>query len=306
MSKHLKLKDLNILNVGLTTRCFANCEFCSRNFPYFDKTEIIDLDINLLQRVLDYRVINIINKIVLCGSFGEPTLYPHLLKLIDHLYVNGKHIFLLIKSNGATHDEVWWKDLAKKMKFFKESYVIFGIDGIDNETHTLHRKGTRYDTIINNMKSFIEGGGNAIWQFILFKHNNHQVDEAKKISKKLCCKSFNLIPSHSYDETLMKSKKNLVKTTTCGYLKLNSISIDCEGNVSPCCNFRPKKSRAKGEKIMWNDMLTMIQYIKDKDKLNLYKSTLEEALKSNFFDHLFVKNQFKKIKMCQVCQNIGK
>ena len=33
------------------------------------------------------------------------------------------------------------------------------------------------------MRAFIDGGGRAIWKFVTFKWNEHQVEQAKRISR---------------------------------------------------------------------------------------------------------------------------
>jgi hypothetical protein len=41
-----------------------------------------------------------------------------------------------------------------------------------------------------NVQAFINAGGRAEWDYLIFKHNEHQIDEAKDLSKKLGFYSF--------------------------------------------------------------------------------------------------------------------
>ena len=43
----------------------------------------------------------------------------------------------------------------------------------------------KFNKVIENAKSYIDAGGRAQWNFIVFKHNEHQVEEAKELSKQL-------------------------------------------------------------------------------------------------------------------------
>ena len=36
---------------------------------------------------------------------------------------------------------------------------------------------------MENVNAFISAGGTAYWKFLIFKHNEHQVEEAKKLSE---------------------------------------------------------------------------------------------------------------------------
>jgi MoaA/NifB/PqqE/SkfB family radical SAM enzyme len=42
------------------------------------------------------------------------------------------------------------------------------------------------------MESFIAAGGHAEWDFIVFRHNEHQVEEARKLSKQMGFKAFHV------------------------------------------------------------------------------------------------------------------
>ena len=42
----------------------------------------------------------------------------------------------------------------------------------------------------DDMKSFIGAGGAAQWEYLVFKHNQHQVDDAKKLAIELGFKGF--------------------------------------------------------------------------------------------------------------------
>lgn len=76
------------------------------------------------------------------------------------------------------HSTDWWKRLAKSIK---NGYVIFGIDGI-GKTNSIYRIGTEYDKVIENAKAFIKTGGKAKWDFIAFKHNENEIEQAKILS----------------------------------------------------------------------------------------------------------------------------
>jgi hypothetical protein len=43
----------------------------------------------------------------------------------------------------------------------------------------------RYDTVIRNAQAFIDAGGRAQWNFIVFEHNQHQIELARRLSDDL-------------------------------------------------------------------------------------------------------------------------
>jgi MoaA/NifB/PqqE/SkfB family radical SAM enzyme len=68
--------------------------------------------------------------------------------------------------------------------------IDFGIDGLADTLH-LYRKNVKYSKVIENATAFITAGGRAQWNFIVFKHNEHQIETVKRLGKEL--KFFNVL-----------------------------------------------------------------------------------------------------------------
>lgn len=83
----------------------------------------------------------------------------------------------------------------------KKGKVIFGIDGLKDTNH-INRRGTAFAHIIRNAKAFIQAGGRAQWDFIVFKHNEHQVEQAKKLSKQFGFEIFSIKRSNRFYKVL--------------------------------------------------------------------------------------------------------
>jgi MoaA/NifB/PqqE/SkfB family radical SAM enzyme len=156
-------------------------------------------------------------------------------------------------TNGSARNIHWWKKLAKyKVK------VTFGIDGLE-DTHKLYRISTNWNTIIKNAESFIKAGGEAEWHMLVFKHNEHQIEECRALSHKLEFKKFTTKHTsrfkdnkfHVLDETgktvniLYPTKLSTSHTVNvlsvlpaeiqCKAKKYSQLYISADGGVSPCC-----------------------------------------------------------------------
>jgi MoaA/NifB/PqqE/SkfB family radical SAM enzyme len=55
------------------------------------------------------------------------------------------------------------------------------VDGLRDTNH-LYRQGVVWDNVERNMKAFIAAGGRARWDFIIFGHNEHQIDQAEALA----------------------------------------------------------------------------------------------------------------------------
>lgn len=119
-----------------------------------------------------------------CGVHGEPFLNPETLQIYEHFRRHRHDIILGGHTNGGIQNPDFWKDLAKIA-----SKINFSIDGLEDTNH-LYRRQVNWDRVIENANSFISSGGYAIWNFLVFKHNEHQIQEAQSLAKKLGFKQF--------------------------------------------------------------------------------------------------------------------
>jgi sulfatase maturation enzyme AslB (radical SAM superfamily) len=99
-------------------------------------------------------------------------------------------------TNGSIRSSAWWQQLAQKN--YSNLQVVFSIDGLEDVNH-LYRIGLNYKNIMDNVQSFISNGGHATWKFILFHHNEHQLDQICKLSRQLGFEQFIFTPCRSGD-----------------------------------------------------------------------------------------------------------
>jgi sulfatase maturation enzyme AslB (radical SAM superfamily) len=85
-------------------------------------------------------------------------------------------------------EEFWFK-MGQLFKDKKHWDIVFSIDGLEDTNH-LYRRGVEWTKLMNNLTAFIKGGGVAIWEYLIFKHNEHQVDQARQLSVDLGFKEF--------------------------------------------------------------------------------------------------------------------
>jgi sulfatase maturation enzyme AslB (radical SAM superfamily) len=90
-------------------------------------------------------------------------------------------------TNGSMKRPEWWAELARTI--VRKGYVIFGLDGLEDTNH-LYRQGTVWSKIMENVQAFIAAGGRARWDFIVFAHNEHQVEQAEQLSKDMGFEKF--------------------------------------------------------------------------------------------------------------------
>ena len=106
-----------------------------------------------------------------------------------------------VATNGSTRTSKFWEELGKR-----KVSVFFGVDGIDQESLEKYRVGSNFKKVQKNWRAFINAGGKATWQFIIFDHNKHLIDQAKQMSKDEGFAKFRTIYSHRTDSGEVKKK----------------------------------------------------------------------------------------------------
>jgi sulfatase maturation enzyme AslB (radical SAM superfamily) len=163
-----------------------------------------------------------------------------------------------LHTNGSLGTKETWTKLGELLNG-KGRFVKFAIDGLA-DTNAIYRRGVSWQKVMENAQHFISAGGRAVWKFIVFEHNKHQVEEARKLSQELGFVRFeeqkNYSPeSEPYlpeEEALrlaaLNSKEEPLKLEEgsdeesnnnmeifCDAKKEQSIFMDFEGQVWPCC-----------------------------------------------------------------------
>jgi MoaA/NifB/PqqE/SkfB family radical SAM enzyme len=92
-----------------------------------------------------------------------------------------------MNTNAGAKNEEWWRQLAEV--FGRMGAVIFSVDGLRDTNH-LYRQGVVWDNVERNMRAFIDAGGRARWDYLIFEHNQHQVEEAEALANEWGCEKF--------------------------------------------------------------------------------------------------------------------
>ena len=116
----------------------------------------------------------------MCGNLGDPIVAKDTLEIFKYFRRHNPDMWLSMNTNAGAREETWWAELAKV--FGRKGAVIFSVDGLEDTNH-LYRQGVNWKIVERSMDAFIEAGGRARWDFLVFEHNQHQVEEAEALSK---------------------------------------------------------------------------------------------------------------------------
>jgi sulfatase maturation enzyme AslB (radical SAM superfamily) len=244
------------LQVENTTKCNAWCPGCGRNkggFGLADNLVIEDLDLTRFRQVLE--MFPNLETIQFCATYGD-AIAAH--NIIDHVQLAKQYAKKIhIHTHGGIRNPKWWAQFAEILKDINHE-VWFAIDGLAG-VHEIYRQGTNFDNTLNNAKEFINAGGHAVWQFIPFAHNEHQIKDCMRLSQKLGFRRFKFVHTvhekfqgrhYQTGEPVDFQPWSGSKTTNpyqlildrtsltvadCRHVSQNSVYLNANGLLSPCC-----------------------------------------------------------------------
>lgn len=201
----IQYENLRQIHVELSSNCNAACPNCPRNveggfeIPWLDKTTF---SLGDFQQVFPGELLARLHRVLLCGNYGDPALCVDAPEIIQYIHTFNSHVSVRMHSNGGIRSTEWWANLAKSMT--PNDVMIFSIDGLEDTNH-LYRRNVRFDRLMENSKAFIAAGGHAIWEFLIFAHNEHQIETARAMSIEMGFKAF--VPKKAFGFEFLGSSR---------------------------------------------------------------------------------------------------
>jgi MoaA/NifB/PqqE/SkfB family radical SAM enzyme len=257
------------------------------------------------------KLVSRLKRFTSCGNLGDGSMNPECLEIYEWLRAVNPNINLQLHSNGGARTTEFWREMAKI-----NVSVTFAMDGLEDTNH-LYRRNVQWSKLMNNVESFIDAGGSASWAMLIFKHNEHQIDDCRILSQELGFKNFGVQQSSRWaDFDHIGNWRELEKMPVDEYFlekssQLQSLRIGSGGNSQKINitkdDFTTKKIDCKSHDTKHNHIeiylaangdvspccwlgdLTQHEsknIIKDYNKVNLHHSSLEEILNGAYFREL--------------------
>lgn len=234
-----RFQNVKIIHFEPTTNCNAACPQCLRTRTSFEPNELSVDDVKVL---FPPEVVKQLEKIYMCGNYGDPASARQAIEMYEYFRECNPNIILGMNTNGGIRSPDWWRRLAKVMPN-PNDYVVFSIDGLE-DTNDIYRKNVRWSKIMENAKAFIDAGGNAHWDMLVFEHNKHQIDTAYNLAKQMNFKWFRAKVSRRFQRFPVEGitaplefhdHRVFEGNIECSAMKENSIYVDASGRAYPCC-----------------------------------------------------------------------
>ncbi|NLB35263.1 MAG: radical SAM protein [Elusimicrobia bacterium] len=230
--------------------CNLRCPFCPTGQKRGTRPEKL-LELSLFKKIMDSLGPYLIHMDLV--NWGEPLMNPDVFSMIEYAKTYGIHI--KIDTNATLLNE----KAAEKIVKSGLDKIILSIDGASEETYPIYRKGGSFKEVYENAKNLVAakkaaGSSTPIieWQFLVFRHNQHEMDLARTLAAEAGVDEINFTPPYAGDPAWLSdiepfggqhydvdeesvSFKRQSPDMLCNWL-WDGIAVNADGSVSACCS----------------------------------------------------------------------
>lgn len=238
------------LEIEPTTSCNLRCPQCPSGLREFSRNTGM-LDFPLYKKVIDEVHEDLVYLILYFQ--GEPFLNKKFLDFVR--YAASKNIYTATSSNAHYFTD----EMAKATIESGLDRLIISIDGTTQETYGKYRIGGNLEKVMEGTRNLVKWKKklgrttpHIIWQFIAFRHNEHQIPEIKRLAREIGVDELGIKTAQIYDyqtsDEFIPTNEELsrYKKTEDGYQIKNKLLNQCwrlwkgsvitwDGLVVPCC-----------------------------------------------------------------------
>lgn len=242
-------KPLSI-SIEPTTSCNLRCPQCPSGLRSFTRdTGMLDQETN--QRIIDELSPQL--SYITYYFQGEPYLNPEFLDMVK--YASSKNIYTTTSSNA----HYFTPENCRKTIESGLGTLIISLDGITQESYAKYRIGGNLHKVLEGTRNMMtakkQSGANhpyVIWQFIVFSHNEQELDDLKKLAAEYEVDELKIKTAQIYDfekgHELMPSDEKYSRYVLDknGYRLRHNLMNHCwrmwqgcvftwDGDAVPCC-----------------------------------------------------------------------
>ncbi len=145
-------------------------------------------------------------------NWGEPLLHKDIFEMIK--YARSKNLSTVMSSNLSIKKP----ELMDQLVDSGLEELTLSIDGVTQDVYEKYRVRGDLALVFDNVRRLLavrEARGSALpvieWQFIVFKHNEHQIEAAKAMAQELGVDLIRFIPSGLPFDATVERKRDLAK-----------------------------------------------------------------------------------------------
>jgi len=166
-------------NMEITNRCTLACPCCARTDNDWVKANLADISLEVLEHTFPLSRKKSFEglRVNLCGTYGDCIYHRRFHEVLTYLKKAG--IGVSVETNGSHRKMDWWRKTCDILT--DDDMITFSVDGLADTNH-IYRVNARWKDIEQAMR-YCAKRVTVDWKFIVFRHNEHQLDEARLLAE---------------------------------------------------------------------------------------------------------------------------
>ena len=164
--------------LDLSTYCNAACPQCHRTdangLGKIGWLPNVQWSFEQFRQAFPIETMMHIHRFDICGTWGDPMMNKDIWKILEYI-IKGSDCWIVINTNGSIRDEDWWWKLG--VLGGRRLHVMFAVEGITQEMHSLYRQNTNLDKIKDNIAAIAATKAKVQIKVLIFKHNEQYLDQ---------------------------------------------------------------------------------------------------------------------------------
>lgn len=222
--------------IDTTNACNLQCPYCPTGKRRVSGRAVGTINLELVRCLLNEIAPYTISANLF--NWGEPLLHPQIAELTTLCKQRG--VMTSLSSNMSL-------SRPKTLTAICDAgldYLLVSFSGADQEVYEKYHRNGRLDVVRENVRHLIayrkkhcRPGPLVEMKYLLFKHNQHQVEQARELAKRLGVDIFRVVKAGGPSENLVEERQDPregLETTLCHQL-WQSVTVNADGGIPPCC-----------------------------------------------------------------------
>lgn len=191
-----------IINLEIMSKCNLKCKHCKLQYQT-THSNVGFMSVELFKKSVDRIEDFVIKAKEFMFSSVEPLIHPNLFEMMDYIANINPEMQFPIQTNGMFLNEEIVREMSKR----NIPWVSISLDGVNESQLSFFKQGTKYDTVINNIKMLRKNMPSDCMIRSVFVSSTHNIEsllEYIPFCKNLGINAIDVNGLFCYDSSLKK------------------------------------------------------------------------------------------------------
>ena len=182
----------------VSAKCTLRCPRCPRNDAPPVPWKNQELTLDFFRKTLTPELLRTqVRRVTMCGDIGDPIYASEYLDIVEYIKSQNPKIHVYTITNGSYRKLEWWERFGRISNEYDT--VNFSIDGYDDASNNLYRRGSDWESIMTGMRIMCrESPAFVYWATIVFAFNQDHLDRIERQARDIGCDGLQLTHSTKF------------------------------------------------------------------------------------------------------------